>query len=82
MAYSLHQSSSTWPKLSKQCGLTWSGTLGWKDSPLRTLQLELEAFAFERRLRYQAAVFEPTSTLPAVFAGGCCAQAAMLLVRL
>ena len=38
--------------------------------PLRILRLELEAFAFERRLRYLSAISEPTSTLSAVLAGG------------
>ena len=50
--------------------------------PLPLLRLSLEAFAFERRLRYQSAVSAPTATLSAVLAGGGFAQTAMLLVLL
>ena len=50
--------------------------------PLSLLRLSLEAFAFDRRLRFQTAVSDPTSTLSAVLAGGGFAQTAMLLVLL
>ena len=50
--------------------------------PLPLPRLALEAFAFERRLRYQSSVSAPTATLSAVLAGGGLAQTGMLLVIL
>ena len=47
--------------------------------PLHILRLALEAFAFARRLSFQGAVSDPTSTLSAVLAGGGFAQIALLL---